>query len=464
MSDGNPMTSESVDAVVVGSGAAGSLIAAKLAQVGKQVLILEAGPERSTEDLISSQIWARRLKWAGPSVDAGGQDPLSVGFGAGSGTGGSAVHHYACWFRLHEEDFEMNSRFGKGLDWPLSYDELRPYYDQVQSEVGISGDAGKETWRPDGAPYPMPPLPLFKQGRLLASGFEKLGLRTAPLPMAINSVSYNGRPPCIQDGWCDAGCPTGALGNPLVVYLPQAMHADAKVMHNCSVTRVLSNSDGNRATGVEYINEAGEHKTVKATVVILAAFAFEIPRILLNSRIGGLANSSDCVGRYMMAHSTSNVYGMFKEETENYLGRTGGQLLSQDDYAKDPEKGFIASSQWLIGNALKPNDLLGIGNSRPDLFGQPLHDFLRKASHHLATMTFVGEGLPVAENRLMLSDKKDRHGMPLAQVRHSFPPDSVRCWEAGIKRGRAVVEAAGADEVWVGGRAQMHTLGGGHHG
>ncbi len=449
-----------VDAVVVGSGAAGSLMAAKLAEAGKKVLILESGPARGVDKLVSSQIWSRRLKWDGPAVQSGGADPLSIGFGAGRGTGGASMHHYACWFRLHEEDFELNTRFGKGLDWPLSYADLQASYDAVQSEVGISGDAAAEKWRPPGAPYPMPALPVFQQGKLIARGFDALDMHTAPLPLAINSVVRDGRPACINDGWCDAGCPTGALANALSTWLKRALAAGATLQHDAHVLRVLTSPDGVRATGVEYVQPDGTRVVVTAGVVVLAAYVFEIPRILLNSRPGGLANGSDCVGRYLMAHSTLSVFGLFNEPTENHLGRTGGQLVCQDRYAKDPARGYVASSQWLIGNALKPNDLLGIANARGDLFGDPLHAFIKDAAHHLAVMTFVGEGLPVAENRLVLSARKDRHGLPLAEVSHSFAPDSIACWDSGVVEGRKVFEAAGAREVWTSRRAQMHTLGG----
>lgn len=454
------MASDKVDAVVVGSGAAGSLVAAKLAQAGKAVTILEAGPVRSFDDMTSSQIWARRLKWQAEPTTTGGADPLSIGFGSARGTGGSALHHYACWFRLHEEDFETASRFGVGLDWPFSYDDLRPFYDEVQADVGISGDAALEVWRPEGDPYPMPALPVFAQGYLVARGFEALGKRTAPLPMAINSVNYRGRNACIQDGWCDAGCPIGALANPLAVYLTQAVEAGAVLVHDAPVSRVLTNPAGDRATGVEYFDAGGQRRTIEASVVVLAAYAFETPRILLNSAEGGLANSSGAVGRYMMAHSTTNAYGLFDEETENYMGRTGGQLMCQDDYAKDPAKGYIGSSSWLIGNALKPNDLLGIANMRPELFGPALKTFLHDAARHLATMTFCGESLADADNRVVLTGQRDRNGVPLATVTHAFGPDAIACWQAGAAQGKAVMEAAGARESWVGGRHQMHTMGG----
>ena len=341
-----------------------------------------------------------------------GKEPLSVNFGNGWGSGGSAMHHYAVWLRLHAADFEMKTRFGRGLDWPLQYDELRPFYDRIQKEVGISGDAEKEVWRPAGDPYPMPPLQVFAQGKIIEQGFTKLDLRTSPLPMAINSTQYNGRAACVYDGWCDAGCPIFALANPLAVYLLQAREAGAEVRHQSVVGRVLTDAKGERATGVEYFDSAGERHFQAADVVILAANAFQNPRILLNSATDkyphGLTNFSGKVGKDMMAHTAASVFGLFREDTQNYLGVTGGQLLSQENYAKDASKGYLSSSQWLIANALKPNDLLGIANARPDLFGDPPHKFLATASKRLATMTFVGEKLPRADDQLVLSDKKRR--------------------------------------------------------
>jgi choline dehydrogenase-like flavoprotein len=108
------------------------------------------------------------------------------------------------WPRLHPEDFEMHSRFGKGLDWPIRYAELAPWYDRVQDDVGVSGDAQAEVWRPAGRPYPLPPVRAYAQGRVIARGFEKLGRKVAPLPMAVTSKEYKGRAACLWDGWCDA--------------------------------------------------------------------------------------------------------------------------------------------------------------------------------------------------------------------------------------------------------------------
>ncbi len=404
------------DIVIVGSGATGSLLAARLGTSGRKVVVLEGGPQRRLGALYSSTIWSRRLKWNGPPVRALGRNPIPFPFEAGWGTGGSALHHYACWFRLHESDFKLATLFGKGLDWPIEYKDLRPYYDSVQKEIGIAGDAVQEVWRPPGDAYPMPPQPVFRQGEILAAGFAKKGLRVAPLPMAINSVEYNGSPPCIQDGWCDAGCPIGALANPIVIFGQAMKRAGVEIRHDSFVSRILTDAAGRRANAVEYFDTDGTIKTIAAKLVIVAAFAVQTPRILLNSandrHPSGLGNSSGLVGRYFSAHAAVNLYGMFKDETENHMGRTGGQLASQESYEKDPRKGYTSGHTWRIGSALKLADLGGIANARVDLFGDGLSVFMRKAAKHLATMSALAENLPSAENRVELTAEKDRFGTP----------------------------------------------------
>ncbi len=385
-------------------------------------------------------------------------------FNSGTGYGGSALHHYACWFRLHPEDFEFHSRNGVGSDWPISYGDLRPHYDRVQEEVGLSGDAEAEVWRPDGAPYPMPPLPTFAQGDLLAQGFEAQGLRTAPLPLAINSLPYKGRPSCIYDGWCDAGCPTGALANPLVLHLGAAERAGAELRAHCHVSRVLTNARGTRATGVEYFSSEGERQVQPADQVILAAFAIQNPRILLNSATpkhsAGLANSSGTLGRFLAAHITADVWGLFAEETDNHLGVTGGQLVCQEGYSWGAGRGFVGSYQWLIAKAMKPNDLLGIAGSRPELYGKQLDRFLHRAAKHCAAMSLVGESIPLEENRVQLGSNKDRFGVAEAEVEHGFGPDALKLFEHAMKEGESIFRAAGSEETWHGGAQTMHIMGG----
>ncbi|MFO1467335.1 MAG: GMC family oxidoreductase [Steroidobacteraceae bacterium] len=458
--------SRETDVLIVGSGAVGSSLAARLAAAGHAVLVLEAGPARSNQDLVSSAIWARRLKWGGSTVIETGDKPVGHTFNAGYGTGGSALHHYAVWPRLHAEDFRMHSEFGTGLDWPIGYEDLQAHYDAVQDELGISGDASQEKWRPPGAPYPLPPTPVFAQGAAIARGFDRLGLATSPLPLAITTTPWRGRPACLWDGWCDAGCPIGALANPLAVHLPAALAHGASLLNDATVLRVLTREDGRRATGVEYADATGQRITVNARLVILAAFTVQNARLLLASRNArhaqGLGNDGDMLGRYITSHTAGLIFGLFEERTDPYLGAFGGQLLNQDHYGKrsHAQAEAFGSYQWMIAQAVKPVDLLGIAPTRPDLTGSKLHDFMKRAAGHFATMTAVVEDLPLAGNRVTLAGETDTFGVPLASVHHDLDPASRALWQSSLAQGRKVFEAAGASEVWTGPGGSMHIMGG----
>lgn len=455
---------EVIDVLVVGAGAAGSVIAAKSAQAGKRVLILEAGPERKLSDLESSQISARRLKWGGAHVEEQGNLKIGHAFNSGYGTGGSALHHYGVWLRLHENDFNVKSEYGLGLDWPIQYKDLQPYYDRIQAEVGISGDADAEVWRPEGAPYPMPPLPVFSQGQMIAKGFNQLNQKVAPVPLAINSKQYNGRAACIYDGWCDAGCPTGALANPLVTYLPQAIAAGTEIRHNSSVARVLHDASGRKAIGVEYYDEEGNLHQVLANQIVLSAFVIQTARILLNSTSdkhpNGLSNNNDKLGRYLMTHPAQLLCGLFDEKTQPYLGPTGGQLICQEKYAVKQKGDAFGSYQWLIANAAKPNDLLGIANTRPDIYGAALEPFMRKAANHFGQMNFVGEDIALPENRITLSNNKDKYAVPMAMATHNIGDKTRSLAAMAVSEGLDIFKAAGASESWSGPTVGMHLMGG----
>lgn len=453
---------EKVDAVIVGAGAAGAFYARHLAQAGKSVVVLEAGPAWEMKDLASSQIWARRLRFSGAPVTSTGANPFGYDFNAGWGYGGSALHHYGTWPRMHEEDFVSRSLYGRSLDWPFDYHELRPYYDRIQAEAGISGDEKAEVWRPPGDPYPMPPLSTFGQAQLIAKGFAAVGLRTAPMPMAITSRPYQGRPACLYDGWCDAGCPIGALYNPLVRDVPQARAAGARFLAQCTVTRVLT--ENGRAVAVEYCGRDGELQRQPADVVILAASAVHNPSILLNSASDamphGLANSSGLVGRYFMTHVMTGIYGLFDEQTQPHMGVSGAQLTCRDDYSKHGDKHGFASLQWLIAPSMKPNDLLGIAVSRTDLFGPALDRFVRRGVRHIGNMIAMVEDLPDADNRVELTAERDRFGRRGIKVVHRFSTESLAVREFARKQGLQVMAAAGADEPWAGPIGTAHMMGG----
>ncbi|MGD1953717.1 MAG: GMC oxidoreductase [Sphingomonadales bacterium] len=458
---------DETDVLIVGAGAAGCVFAAVLAQAGKSVLVLEAGPGWEDEDLISSGIWSRKLRWGGPSTISTGEHPAGVGFNSGWGFGGAALHHYGTWPRMFPGDFSMASDHGKGLDWPFSYDALQPYYDRVQAFVGISGDSAAEPWRPpEDADYPLPPLAIFNQARLIAKGFEKLGLTTAPSPLAILSEPYGdtGREPCIYDGWCDAGCPIGSLANPLVTYMPAAKQHGALFQSRAMVTHIHTNAKGDTATGADYVDEASAKHQIKAKLVILAASTIHNPAILLNSvseaHPAGLGNRNDLVGRYFMTHSIAPIYGFFDDEdAENYLGVTGAQMFNVS-LKDEPKDGAFGALQWLIGPVVKPNDLLGVAMSRADLFGKDLEAFMQRATRHMGVMFGFGEDIPQFDNRVELSESLGPDGTRLPRVVHRFDADGLGVNTYANTLGLSIMVAAGANDPWAAPRASAHLIGG----
>jgi choline dehydrogenase-like flavoprotein len=214
------MANEKVDVVIVGAGASGSVFASVLAKAGKKVVLLDNGPDWQLSDLISSDIWGRRVKPAGPPVLLEGKNPFGYVSQAGWGVGGAALHYFANFPRYLPTDFKIKSEHNRAQDWPISYEDVAPYYDRVAADVGVSGDAkAEEKWRPAGVPYQMPPMKTFPNGEVWLKAAEANGVHLVPAPVGMNSTEFKGRKACIYDGWCHVGCPIGALANPVVTYL-----------------------------------------------------------------------------------------------------------------------------------------------------------------------------------------------------------------------------------------------------
>jgi len=460
-------THEKVDVAIVGAGASGSVYAAVLAKAGKKVVVLESGPDWQLTDLISSDFWGRRVKPASGPFLLEGKNPFGYVYQAGWGVGGAALHYFANFPRLLPTDFKMKSEHNRFHDWPIAYEDVAPYYDKVAEEIGVSGDAkAEEIWRPAGKPYPMPPMKTFRNGEVWLKGFESVGIRMVPAAVGMNSTEFKGRRACIYDGWCHVGCPIGALANPVVTYLADARKAGAEVRPRATVTRVLTNAQGNKVTGVEYYDEKKEKQVQEASVVVLAAWSAQNPRLLLNSATDkhpkGLANANGLVGKYMMAHFSSGTWALFDEDVQNYMGTTGAQFMSYDRYGKTSQKGAFGSSFITAGSALKTSDLGGLANARLDLFGADLHAFMKRAARGLTRIGAFGEGLPNIENRIELVGDKDEHGMPMAKIIHGYDQDSVALWNANFEEGLKIAKATGAKEVWSarGNMPTIHLMGG----
>jgi choline dehydrogenase-like flavoprotein len=446
------MANEKVDVVIVGAGASGSVYASVLAKAGKKVVLFDNGPDWQLQDLISSEFWGRRIRPAGAPVLLDGKNPFGYTAQAGWGVGGAALHYFANFPRFLPSDYKIKSEHGRALDWPISYQDVAPFYDKVAADIGVSGDAKQEEkWRPAGPAYPMPPMKTFPNGEVWVEGAKANGIQLVPAAVGMNSQDWKGRPACIYDGWCAVGCPTGALANPVVTYLQEARKAKAEVRPLSTVTRVLTNQAGTRVTGVEYYDDKKQRQVQEASVVILAAWSAQNPRILLNSATDkhpkGLANKNELVGKYMMTHSIAPTWALFDEDITPHMGTIGVQFMSYDRYDKKVNPNGFGSTFIAVGAAMKTNDY---ANARGDLFGPDLHAFMKRAAKGLTRITMFGEGLPRLENRVELASDKDEFGLPLARLTHSFDDDALAVWNGNYDLGVKIGKATKAKEVWPG--------------
>ena len=460
-------THEKVDVVIVGAGASGSAYAAVMAKAGKKVVVIEEGPDWQLTDLISSDIWGRRIKPAGAPFLLEGKHPFGYAYQAGWGVGGAALHHFANFPRLLPEDFKIKSQHGRAHDWPIDYSEVALFYDKVAADIGISGDAkAEEVWRPAGKPYPMPPMKTFRNGEIWLKGFEANGIRMVPSSVAMNSTEYKGRAACIYDGWCHIGCPIGALANPIVTYLGEARKAGVEIRALSTATRVLTNQQGTKVTGVEYYDQKGERQVQEAGVVVLAAWAAQNPRIMLNSATDkhpkGLANASGFLGKFLMCHYSSGTNALFDEDVQNHMGTTGSQYMTYERMKKTSHKGAFGSSFITCGSAVKTSGLGGFANSRVDLYGPALDAYMKRAARGYSRIGAFGEEMPNIENRIELAGDKDRFGMPLGRITHSYDQDAQALWNANFEEGLKIAKATDAKEVWSarGNMPTIHLMGG----
>jgi choline dehydrogenase-like flavoprotein len=218
-----------------------------------------------------------------------------------------------------------------------------------------------------------------------------------------------------------------------------------------TVTRVLTNQDGTKVTGVEYYDAQKNKQVQEASLVILAAWSGQNPRILLNSATdkhpNGLANKNQLVGKFMMTHSVAGTWALFDDDITPYMGTIGAQFMSYDRYAKTSNSGAFGSAFIVAGAAMKTNDF---AQARGDLFGSDLAAFMKRAARGITRITFFGEGLPQMENRIEVVSDKDEFGMPLVKLTHSFSDDGIALWNANFDQGMKVAKATNAKETWPG--------------
>jgi choline dehydrogenase-like flavoprotein len=460
---------DAVDFVIVGSGAAGGVLAKELSTAGFDVVVLEQGPwqqpDQFTHDELSIERENAMLNLAFEpfqTIRTSEADAPKRNTGRAlayrRAVGGSSVHFAANYWRLRPIDFKERSALGPisgtgFADWPITYEELEPYYTKVDWEIGVSGAPGPFDARRS-RPYPLPPMPNKSSGVLLERGAAALGLHAQVAPVAILSRAYDGRSPCLSCGHCSYyGCEFGAKSSTLVTMIPRAVATGrCEIRAESTVVRVETNAKG-RATGVVYRDKAGAERRQAARAVIVAANGAETTRLLLMSESPrfplGLANSSGNVGRYIMFNAHSGTFGRFEHPLNEYKGPVASRVV-HDFYEADPERGFYGGggidarfNYGPIGFAttVLPEDVPTWGSEYKRALVEGFTHSVRFAAHITS--------LPVATNTVTLDpDHPDRFGRPGLCLTYRDHPDDMKAKQWFRDRAEELMHAAGATRVW----------------
>ena len=439
--------SDEVDYLIVGCGSAGGVLVQRLARAGFNVVALEAGPFWDTErDWVSDEAGSHKLYWEEPRV-TGGEHPLALGANnCGKGVGGGSVHWAAFTPRLHPSDFEIHTRDGVGIDWPISYDILRPYYEQLELEMPVAGPAYYPWGHPHG--YAYGPHPTGGVGNALVKGCTALKIPVSiGGPVAILSGSHGNRPHCIYRGFCIQGCKVGAKASTLITHVPDALENGAEIRDHAMASRIEMGKHG-RVTGAHYFDRNGDQHFQKAKAVIVSGYSIETPRLLVNSACpgfeNGLANSSDTLGRYLMAQAGNVILGRFDQPVRMYKAPPA-HALTEEFYETDPKNDFAR------GFAIQTVGPLPIAFGKQMVASKKAWGWgLRREMmdyNHWASFGLLGEILPWSDNRVTLADETDRFGLRVAHVSFNLKDNDKKLIKGAKEKTMEVMRAACATEV-----------------
>jgi choline dehydrogenase-like flavoprotein len=420
--------SDEVDYAIVGVGAGGGVLSQRLARAGFRVVGFDAGPFWDTErDWVSDEAGSHQLYWNNKRI-TGGSHPLALGKNnSGQGVGGSTVHWSAFTPRLHPSDFQIHSLDGVGVDWPIRYQDLKPYYELMEMEMPVAGPAYFPWGDPHG--YPYAPHPSGGVADILTTGCTRLGIRvSAGGPVAILEGSRADRPHCIYRGFCHEGCKVGAKASTLITHVPDAIANGAEIRANSMVSRIEL-GPGRRVTGVAYFDREKREHFQKARAVIVAGYAIETPRLLLNSACpgfeNGLANSSGCVGKYLMAQA--------------------GNAMTEEFYETDSRRDFVR------GFAIQSVAPLPLSFAKQMMVAKGAWGWgMRRVMmdyNHWAAIAVLGEILPYAENRVEIAEETDEFGIPVAKVLFHLFDNDKKLIQFAKDKCEEIMSAAGGKDV-----------------
>ena len=460
------LSHDEVDFCIVGAGAGGGVLGAKLAEAGFSVVILDAGPHWSpVKDFVSDEISSRGLFWTDERI-TGGDNPVELGSNnSGQGVGGSTVHYSMVAMRAHPEDFVRRTLDGEieganVADWPLKFEDLESYYDEVEESLQIAGPTFYP-WGRRRKRYPQREHELNASAQVLVRGCTKLGIPVAPAPIATLSAPHKDRPPCVYRGFCNYGCTTNAKSSILVTYIPRAIAFGAEVRANAMVAQVEHNERG-LVTGVLYFRKGScELHRQRAKNIVIAGYAVETPRLLLNSASSlfpnGLANSSGLVGKFFMVHTGEQAFARFPHRINQYKAPPPGGAISEHFNRTMPDTDFICGySVEVVGP--HPADFAARLTTARKMWGSDLRRAMLDYNYY-SGLGIVGEVLPQMKNKVKLHEtERDQYGLPVAHVIFSHHENDKRIVAHAKVKMKEILEAAGGEDIWTADRT-AHLLG-----
>jgi len=463
---------KAVDFVIVGSGSAGGILAKELSTAGFDVVVFEQGPYRRPADFTHDELavlFQEEFLNGNPgsgqtfrddpdkkAVMPGGRTPIRYA----QTVGGSSVHFTANFWRFREIDFKERSLLGpisgtNFADWPISYEELEPYYTKVDWDIGVSGAPGPFD-SPRSRPFPMPPLPIKSSGVLLEKGAKKLGLHAQPEPHAILSQPHNGRPGCIKCGYCMFfGCEVNAKSSTLAAMIPLAeASGHCEIRAESAVFRVVTDANG-RASEVLYYDADGNERSQKARAVILSANGAETARLLLLSESAqfpdGLANSSGFVGRNLMFNSHSLSQGVFEHQLNDYKGAQVSRIV-HDFYETDEKRGFYGGggidSRPLFSATPIFHAMLGMPPDVPSWGARFKDEMAHNFTRQMAVLS-GSTSLALDRNNITLDpESTDQWGRPAIRLTYRDHDDDLAIAKFLQDHCMELLDAAGAVKSW----------------
>ena len=463
------------DVVVVGSGVAGALTAAKLAEQGVDTLIVEAGPRITHDEALATFYasslrsvpdtpypnapYARRPNLRGPDdylVQDGG---IKYDSAYKRIVGGTTWHWAGESLRLLPSDMRMSSEFGLAVDWPYTYDVLAPWYDVAEQELGVAGNAQEDLGSPRSGDFPMPALPFSYLDHQFAKALEGSPYKVNATPSARNSIPYAGRSSCCGSGSCVPLCPSGAKYHAMV-HVEAAERAGARVVDSTVVHGVDLDAE-RRVAGLRFKRPDGSQGTISAQIYVLAANGLETPKILLMSHAeanpGGVANSSDQVGRNLMGHPTVWSTALSDQPVWPYNGPmslSGIDSTRWGDWrAERPAFRIIISNSgwaWPYGAPVAPAQrLIAAG-----LEGEALDRAIRDHASRQVVVSSMTDQLPDPENRIVPDfERLDPIGIPRPKITYSYDSYTHRGAMAIREVHTDILGRLGASEINHGGRS-----------